>query len=95
MGYKSTRAAGGKLSKVSPTTLLDVISGQGESTSELDALAADMTDDTAFVRGSRFVVRDLKLQPGEHALVVNGRVCLFFPLCFRFHADVSLVICRL
>lgn len=77
----------GTLSKLPPAKLLDVItrgaraapaqSDQVVLALERDVLAGaspSALDDAAFVQASRRVLRELKLQPGEQALVVNGRV---------------------
>lgn len=45
----------------------------------LDGAPLSSPDDetyAAFVMASRFVVRKLKLQPGDQAIIVNGRVRL-------------------
>jgi UDP-glucose:glycoprotein glucosyltransferase len=69
--------ASGRLSKVEPAVLLDMLAEDGklrESVWEAQQIIADAVDDSAFVRGSRFMLRELKVQPGELALIVNGRV---------------------
>ena len=92
-------ASSGKLAKVSPTALLDVLAldeseslksnseqvvisenGMAEGVKEVEELLVGVTDENAFVVGSQFMLRELKLLSGEMALVVNGRVSTAVPL---------------
>ncbi len=66
---------------VGPSKAIDqvVLSAEGLSDDALrDALLPDMTEETEdyqqFVEASRFVLRDLKIGPGEQVVIMNGRV---------------------
>lgn len=91
--------ARGALSTLSPSRLLDVLelgvyaSGdQAQAQAVVDVEAAlggvDLaSSNEAFVRASRFVLRELKAKPGEVVLLVNGRVRSPFCPLFLFNAD--------
>ncbi|THG96572.1 hypothetical protein EW026_g5286 [Hermanssonia centrifuga] len=66
---------------VGPSKAIDqvVLSAEGLSDDALrEALLPDMTEETEdyqqFVEASRFVLRDLKIGPGEQVVIMNGRV---------------------
>ena len=97
----------GTLSNLSPAKLLEVLdstsniaAGQSEQVIVLSVAALEELLDGAplvapdeFVRASRYVLRALKVAPGENALIVNGRVRQIFDN-MKVYVQILIDCCR-
>ncbi|KAG6330916.1 hypothetical protein ID866_8172 [Astraeus odoratus] len=87
----TTLIQAGTLSNISPSRLRAALVGEGEESlfdiMQNQLLASEGTDVSGLLQTMRLLVRQLGLQPGERAILVNGRLVGPFELGTEFLAE--------